>query len=313
MTDKEKLEKVRAEIERRKKEVKDQIVEFGTFESDRLGLYDDVEKYDDLLSFIDSMQEECNITGIKSKHATGKLKECIDNITDESLAKARMQLQEESKKCMYSKGNYTDEDRKALCDGCETECKFKPTTSVWHLKNEEPLEDKQVIICISGFFYVDFYHKKDKRFYMFGNPKHYLHEIDRWVYTDDLIKIDKILIKEPVSEDLKEDIYKEWQCYSKDGEIACINKFSFELIARHFAEWQKQKDEAYTKSMYKIGINFGKEQMKQQMMTNAVDVEVKVDAGGYPYVDRVIELYDYDKDVPLAKKGDKYKVILIKE
>lgn len=52
---------------------------------------------------------------------------------------------------------------------------------------------------------------------------------------------------------------------------------------------------------------------EQQMMAKAVDVEIKVDAGGYPYVDRVVELYDYDKDIPLAKEGDKYKVILIKE
>lgn len=78
----------------------------------------------DLLSFIDSMQEECNITGIKSKEATGKLKECIDNTTEESLAKARKQLQEEPKACMYSKDSYTDEDRKVLCDGCEEECRF---------------------------------------------------------------------------------------------------------------------------------------------------------------------------------------------
>lgn len=28
------------------------------------------------------------------------------------------------KKCMYSNDNYTDEDRKVLCDGCEEECKF---------------------------------------------------------------------------------------------------------------------------------------------------------------------------------------------
>ena len=32
---------------------------------------------------------------VKDREATGKLKECIDNITDESLAKARKQLQEE--------------------------------------------------------------------------------------------------------------------------------------------------------------------------------------------------------------------------
>ena len=33
-------------------------------------------------------------------------------------------LQEEPKKCMYSKDDYTDEDRTVLCDGCEEECKY---------------------------------------------------------------------------------------------------------------------------------------------------------------------------------------------
>jgi hypothetical protein len=37
------------------------------------------------------------------------------------------------------------------------------------------------------------------------------------------------------------------------------------------------------------------------MLNNAIEREVKVDAGGYPYID-VTELYDYDKDKPLAKK-----------
>ena len=60
-------------------------------------------------------------------------------------------------------------------------------------------------------------------------------------------------------------------------------------IARHFANWQKER-----------------------MMKDAIDAEVKVDAGGYPYIPQ-IELYDYDKDIPLAKEGDRYKVVLIKE
>ena len=40
--------------------------------------------------------------------------------------------------------------------------------------------------------------------------------------------------------------------------------------------------------------------------------EVKIDAAGYPYIDE-IEFYDYDKDMPLAKEGDKVKVIIVKE
>jgi hypothetical protein len=52
---------------------------------------------------------------------------------------------------------------------------------------------------------------------------------------------------------------------------------------------------------------------KEYMMKDALDAVVKIDAGGYPYVDRTIELYDYEQDIPLAKRGDKVKVIVIKE
>ena len=113
-----KIEKIKAEIEKRKEETKSRIAELGTFESERIGLYNNLEIYNDVLSYIDSMQEESD-------------------------------------------------------------------TSVWHSKNEEPLEDKQVLIDINGFCFVDFYHKKDKRFYMFMHPRHYLHEIDKWAYVDD--------------------------------------------------------------------------------------------------------------------------------
>ena len=59
-------------------------------------------------------------------------------------------------------------------------------------------------------------------------------------------------------------------------------------------------------------IEHAKQEMKQQMMKGATDVIVHIDAGGYPYIPQM-ELYDYDKDEPLAKEGDKYKVVLIKE
>ena len=55
-------------------------------------------------------------------------------------------------------------------------------------------------------------------------------------------------------------------------------------------------------------IKYGMRLREQQMMAKAVDVEVKMDAGGYPYIPQM-ELYDYDKDEPLAKEGDKYKVV----
>ena len=57
---------------------------------------------------------------------------------------------------------------------------------------------------------------------------------------------------------------------------------------------------------------WGANLQKEQMIANAVDVTVHIDNGNYPYIPQM-ELYDYDKDIPLAKEGDKYKVILIKE
>ena len=58
-------------------------------------------------------------------------------------------------------------------------------------------------------------------------------------------------------------------------------------------------------------IEYGIKWQREKMLKDAVEREVKVDAGGYPYIDAT-ELYDYDKDEPLAKAGDKVKVIIIK-
>ena len=90
--------------------------------------------------------------------------------------------------------------------------------------------------------------------------------------------------QEPVSEWLIEELKKIVnirECVSQGVPVI--------KIACHFAQWQKQR-----------------------MMKDATDVTVHVDAGGYPYIPQM-ELYDYDKDIPLAKEGDKYRVVLIKE
>lgn len=59
-------------------------------------------------------------------------------------------------------------------------------------------------------------------------------------------------------------------------------------------------------------IKYGMRLQKEQLMASGTDVIVHIEAGNYPYIPQ-IELYDYDKDIPLAKEGDKYNVILIKE
>ena len=88
--------------------------------------------------------------------------------------------------------------------------------------------------------------------------------------------------EQPINDNMDEEIVKEWKKFLKDGDIGFVE------VARHFANWQKQ-----------------------QIMKEAVEREVKVDAGGYPYIDAT-ELYDYDEDMPLAKAGDKVKIIVVK-
>ena len=61
--------------------------------------------------------------------------------------------------------------------------------------------------------------------------------------------------KEPASGDLEQAIDTYLSTYF-GGEKEKRDWPFLKKMAIHFAEWQKQKDEAYTKSMYKIGINF---------------------------------------------------------
>ena len=97
MTDKEKLEKIVAYLMRRMY-AHNQMADIGSTGE----VFDEkienakYEECKDTLNFIDSMQEE-------------------------------------PKKCMYSKDNYTAEDRKVLCGGCEEECEFN--------KKEKPVSE----------------------------------------------------------------------------------------------------------------------------------------------------------------------------
>lgn len=52
--------------------------------------------------------------------------------------------------------------------------------------------------------------------------------------------------------------------------------------------------------------------LEKENIIGTFEREVKIDAAGYPYIDE-IEFYDYDKGIPLAKEGDKVKVIIVKE
>ena len=53
-------------------------------------------------------------------------------------------------------------------------------------------------------------------------------------------------------------------------------------------------------------------EMAEWVLKDAIECTVHEDAGGYPYIPN-IELYDYEKDRPTAKKGDKIKILIIKD
>lgn len=132
---------------------------------------------------------------------------------------------------------------------------------------------------------------------------------------DDILRYINSLQEEPVSEDIEKEIdhahklfYEEVGWDSDEGARAYVADW----FAYYFAKWQKEQDQSTIELAEDHAILAGMEKMKEQMMKDATEATVHIEAGNYPYIPQ-IELYDYDKDVPLAKEGDKYKVILIKE
>ena len=117
--------------------------------------------------------------------------------------------------------------------------------------------------------------------------------------------------EEPVEQNLSnvERIGKDWkeEPVSEDLEEACEQLA--ENARKHKAETSSP---FFSQTDYIQGVMDGAKWQITKLMANATPVTVYIDAGGYPYIPQ-LELYDYDKDIPLANEGDKYKVILIKE
>ena len=69
-------------------------------------------------------------------------------------------------------------------------------------------------------------------------------------------------------------------------------------------------DTKYGHDKVKAAFLSGAGWQKGKMLDDAVERDVKVDAGGYPCIDAT-ELYDYTEERPLAKGGDKVKIIIL--
>lgn len=254
MTDKEKLDKLVAEIERRYNEYMAKDLELAAIRADECL---------DILSFIDSMQEEPQVKeSAKIQHVNKTCKENGKSLTQEPVSE---DLEEAGKEWL-----------KPQLD--------KSYANYGEVKMME-------LTHFDGYAMLDAIE--------FGA---------NWQEQKDSI---------PVSEDLKQQINAEWNCYSKDGQFGCINRFSFELIARHFANWQKKKDDYAIEIAHMAGEEEGKNIMKQQMMAKAVDGVVhRFNGCGVVSVH-----YNDPNGIPMAyfipseglSAGDKVKIITIKK
>lgn len=151
------------------------------------------------------------------------------------------------------------------------------------------------------------------------------------------------LTEEPVSEDLEEAIGQSFiyhenrgDDFRSDKQIETAYRYGFETGANWQAEqFEKNRlaacdaqageeaeierdfvmsiiEKEHRQPTFDDAIKYGMRLKEKQMKASGTDVTVHIEAGNYPYIPQ-LELYDYDKDIPLAKEGDKYKVVLIKE
>ena len=148
------------------------------------------------------------------------------------------------------------------------------------------------------------------------------YEAGRFAMVTQIMQIIDSLQEEPASIDFEQELYKAFG-QVKDFTLGMrIAKWFYDMgknsqepvgedLGEYINELSKQFPEVSFAKLSRIAVRVAKWQITK-LMKDATEVTVHIDAGGYPYTPE-IELYDYDKDVPLAKEGDKYKVVLIKE
>lgn len=233
------------------------------------------EAYNEVLAIIDPLQEE----PIDYDKLNSMLNDALSKETKESWNE--MLGKEEPKKCMFAKDNYTDEDRKVLCEDCEEKCEYAK-------KKELVSKD-----------YKERYKRIAKS------------EIFKEAYDN------KSISEFPVSEDLEE-AASEWDSKASfspfymvmNGDRPVDIKQDFTTHAESFkagAQWQKQKDEHHIWQISSANYEKGKQEAREEMMKDAVDGEVTYGKS------LAIPSLGYRLDKEGLDFGDKVKLIIIKE
>ena len=235
---------------------------------------------------------------------------------DDLLTLSNLETTEKERKCMYSKDDYTDEDRKVLCDGCEEECKYSKSDDF----------TKALAECISQAQ---------------GSVVDPMVFAELW--KDELIKLAKR--EEPVSEELK-NIELLHELKESDGEkarkeIIAILKYKYEKYPKNprysnapqLIAWLDKQGEPVSEDLGEAADNCyyrnhaharesfieGAKWDEQQKAKDAIDCEiseVEVDTCGCglnSHTRLSIVVDDEELRNMGFKDGDKCKVVILKD
>ena len=115
----------------------------------------------------------------------------------------------------------------------------------------------------------------------------------------------------PVCEELEEEMERFMSNLTeKKGVFPPLTRLGFRAIARHFAQWQKEKDAELIEIAYNDGITIGKTKQKEQMMEGAVEGKVSYYADVHYVITNESQLSARLKQF---QDGDKVKIIIFKE
>ena len=236
------------------------------------------------------------------------------------------------KKCMFTKDNYTDEDRKVLCEDCKERCAYAiaGVISTNAQIKEEPVSES---IDFEQELYKAFGQIKDftlgiaiaKRFYDMGRKHNEPVNEKKCMFTkDNYTDEDRMIICEDCKEKCEYSKKEEPVNKQNLSNVQKIGKDLKELVSEDLEEaidtylksyWGGEKEKQEWPFLKKMAIYFA-QWKKEQMMTKAKsgtvqkDNQVILDNGTYIDLDPSMQL---KPSFVGLKEGDRIKVIIIKE
>lgn len=128
--------------------------------------------------------------------------------------------------------------------------------------------------------------------------------------ANEILKFLSTLESEKPMEGLEEEIdrFEDWMETYNQADYP--TSFTTRDIARHFAQWQKEQDDKELSDLLTIAHLQGADQMKEQMLKEAVEGVVCYGSKG-AYIETDF-LGEYDTDV-YGNPGDKVRIIIVKE